>query len=721
MKIGKKLFLSFLCLLILTIIVGFIGKSGMDNVGNNMAQVQSVNEIVTHFNAASINEKEYAQVPDRTTADKLHQQLDQLQQKALELTKHIEDATVTKQIDTVIENATTYGKAFNNYSAASNLRQTSMQEMKKNSNAAFKEILALQTTLKDSVEEVIDSHDEYGDIEDYQEALTDVMDQLYQTQNINMLFLVARKYEKELIVTKEEKFLKRTLSTIQEALNQAEELQDSLEDTSITAVQNAAAKINDYRKSFNQYAALMFEQQQLSSSMQTAADNAQQACVQALAAIQTTANSKAEAAKRLLLVISMLSLIIGLLFALRIARGIATPLKQTVELITAIGNGHLDQRLNLDRQDEIGQLAATMDNFANSLQNDVVAPLTALAAGNLNFSVTPHDDKDILRNALKKLGDDLNEIMLEIQTAGEQIDSGSNQVSDSSQSLSQGATDQASSLVEISSSLQAVADQTRRNADDADAANHMTAQVQQDAENGNKQMSQLSTAMLDITAASSSISKIIKVIDEIAFQTNLLALNAAVEAARAGQHGKGFAVVAEEVRNLAARSAKAAQETTDLIEGSVSKATAGSQIATSTAESLSKIVTGVAKASTLVAEIAAASNEQAQGIAKISVSVSRIDDVTQQNTACAEQTAAASEELRGQADILQQLLHRFELRHNGAEQRISSSIPNKTTNESYQPVITHTPNPAPEKGGWGAPAASKKPTISLDDDDFGKF
>ena len=271
------------------------------------------------------------------------------------------------------------------------------------------------------------------------------------------------------------------------------------------------------------------------------------------------------------------------------------------------------------------------------------------------------DLTDIKRAArqVAEQAESLKNLLAEIDIAAEQVAAGTRQVSDGSQEISQGATEQASAIEELTASVSQIAEQTRQNAMSANQANDLTMTAAAEASKGNEQMQSMQQSMDDISAASSSISKIIKVIDDIAFQTNILALNAAVEAARAGAHGKGFAVVAEEVRNLAARSAGAAKETTDLIEGSITKTQTGMRIAGETAQALSAIVQSVDKAARLVAEIAAASGEQAGAIAQVDRGIEQMSQVVQNNSATSEETAAAAQELSSQAEILKGLVGQF--------------------------------------------------------------
>ncbi len=307
-------------------------------------------------------------------------------------------------------------------------------------------------------------------------------------------------------------------------------------------------------------------------------------------------------------------------------------------------------------------LNATIENI-RSYVREISTVLTEIGKGNLNQTITANYNGDFIeiKDSLNNIIASLGQIMGDINTAAEQVTTGSKQVSNGSQMLSQGSTEQAGAIQQLTASIAEVSVQTKQNAVNANQANQFASEAKDNAEKGNMQMQQMLDSMVDINESSNNISKIIKVIDDIAFQTNILALNAAVEAARAGQHGKGFAVVAEEVRNLAARSADAAKETTDLIEGSIQKVQQGTKIANETASALKEIVDGIEKAAGLVSKIADASNEQANGISQINQGIDQVSQVIQNNSATAEQSAAASEELSGQAELLKEMVGRFQL------------------------------------------------------------
>lgn len=368
----------------------------------------------------------------------------------------------------------------------------------------------------------------------------------------------------------------------------------------------------------------------------------------------------------ILVALILRGVLIGVVFL--IVRPIVNAVRLGAHFAETISLGDLSERLHLARQDEIGQLGQALDTMADSLQ-EKARLADQIAQGNLAVEVPLASDKDQLGKALQGMTANLNEVLGEVNVAGEYIASCAAQVSDSSQSLSQSATEAAASMEEITASMTEMASQTRLNAENAEQANELSKEAHGGATQGAELMKKMLAAIWDINASSEDISKIIKVIDEIAFQTNLLALNAAVEAARAGQHGKGFAVVAEEVRTLAARSAKAAKETAELIENSVAKTRNGTELADKTSASLQTIVDGATKVSDLVAEISMASNEQAQGFNQVNMGLGQIDGVTQQNTANAEESAAAAQELTGQAERLQHVLARFTLASAQASRR----------------------------------------------------
>ena len=400
----------------------------------------------------------------------------------------------------------------------------------------------------------------------------------------------------------------------------------------------------------------------------------------------------------------------GVFIAVFFARSISKPIMAGVSHLQDVSfNGNLTEDANerlRKRKDEIGSLAQAVQTLVDT-QRQQTSYVQQMADGNWDLDVPVRSQSDHLGIALQKMIARMNHTLRTVMNNAVQVDTGSAQIAAGSQSLSQGATTSASSLQQISASMTEIAGQTRNNADNAQHAKTLSDAASEAARKGDSHMGDMVASMKDIDTSSQQISKIIKAIDDIAFQTNLLALNAAVEAARAGSHGKGFAVVAEEVRNLAARSAKAAQETAELIEASGSKVAKGSQIANQTAQALAEIVTAIAKSSDLIGEIAFSSKEQADGVAQVNIGLEQIDSVTQQNTAAAEETAAAAEGLARQAQDLRELLARFQLSTEENPQMLSPAESGRLTYAG--------------QGVKNAALITPQSRIDLDDGKFGNY
>ena len=345
------------------------------------------------------------------------------------------------------------------------------------------------------------------------------------------------------------------------------------------------------------------------------------------------------------------------------------PLKKIADVGESVAEGDFSKEINYPYQDEIGQIAKSMEKVVERIRSiiqDLAGKLEQIAKGNFSFEFWNtqlyNGEYEPLLNSLYDILDDLNVTMGEIQNSSHMVNSSAMQVSGSAQSLSQGATEQASSIEELSATMNDISVKIKETAEMSQHASGLSKETGSAVGTSNQKMNEMSRAMQDITEKSQEISKIIKTIDDIAFQTNILSLNAAIEAARAGAAGKGFAVVADEVGNLAQKSAKAAQNTSSLIEETIEAVNKGARITEETAESLSVVSQKTEKINGIITSISSASEEEAEGIKQLTTGLDQISSVVQSNTATAEESAAASQELSGQADRLNELLEKFQLR-----------------------------------------------------------
>ena len=362
----------------------------------------------------------------------------------------------------------------------------------------------------------------------------------------------------------------------------------------------------------------------------------------------------------------VLLIVIEISFGVYLNRSIKKPIDELKHAFKEMANGNFDAEINYQSKDEFGELSSTFHETNSMIKNVIVDTsneLKEIANSNLNISFDTE-----YPGAFKEIEDSLKSIVAQLSTtlnlihiSSSAVSGGAEQLSNGAQALSQGATEQASAVEELGASIHDVSEHIKLNAENAHKASELAENVGIEMNNSNQKMNELMKAMDEISDTSSEIGKIIKTIEDIAFQTNILALNAAVEAARAGAAGKGFAVVADEVRNLAGKSAEAASNTTALIESSILAVNNGTKIASDTANSLGSVVSGANEVIATIGKIAEASGEQAQAINQVTIGIEQISNVVQTNSATAEESAAASEELRGQAFMLDELVGQFNI------------------------------------------------------------
>ena len=347
-------------------------------------------------------------------------------------------------------------------------------------------------------------------------------------------------------------------------------------------------------------------------------------------------------------------------------RGLLRPLKKIGSAAQEFASGRLDSSIERESNDEIGDLQEAFARTQNGLKEiitDIGYVLGEISRKNLTVRLSASYQGDFMpiRESLEGIRGSLNEIMAQMHEAATQVDAGAGQVSNGAQILAQGATEQSSSVEELLSSASEISEKTGHTAKQAELANAEVKKVGEKLGDSTRKMEALLSAMGEIKETSDVIQGIIKTIDDIAFQTNILALNAAIEAARAGEAGKGFSVVADEVRSLAGKSAEASQRTQELILSSLAAVQKGSTLAEETSTALGETAEHAQQAVNSVLEIAKNASEQADAVSQITAGLDQVSSVVQANSATAEESAAASEELSSQATLMQGLIGEFRL------------------------------------------------------------
>ncbi len=432
------------------------------------------------------------------------------------------------------------------------------------------------------------------------------------------------------------------------------------------------------------------------------------------AAIAKTTEHAIQAKNALLIQILLFVLVIIVLIIIiqrLIHNEISDPIMKVAKEAAKIGEG--DFAISIDSRwqkvgGEIEKLANAFQRLSTYIQTRE-QEIIAMSNADFTGDIPIFSEKDSLGHALRKLKENLANLISEVRNTVEQFNLGAEQLSRASQSLSQGSSEQASSIEEITSALTEVNAQTKQNAEKATRAKKLTQDVLAMAENSQHSMQNLVEVMQRLNASAEEINHIVKTIDDIAFQINLLALNANVEAARAGKYGKGFAVVADEVRNLAVKSANSVKETTAKVRDIVSSITRGHEVTSEVASQIEKIYTNMHETIEASEEVAASSQEQLLSMEQINQGIHQINQVTQSTASSAEETASAAEELASQATVLKRLVAQFKVATTLANQ--SSPQPAPASPSPYIENVNHEI----------ALSTPPKRTIKLDDSDFGKF
>ena len=664
-KIGPKLLGGFAVVLVIMAVVGYFGWTSLGSVSYQLEIAKDVNRALVDAGDAQAHALRLNIYKQQTYLDQMDAEIGNVKEQAETAKSKMKSTENRAKADGIVNAITNYDKICDELWDTELEKQAAGKIRAAAAGSVLDEIKNAIADIESEIESYSKSHKE-----DVTIGLVHTFKKIQEVRNaFNRVRVWAQKYQVAYTVEDQDSMAKSWLAeieTVREAVKTA--LDGETDQDRKSALGGVTTALNTYAGEVQKFRTFNLKQRELQGKQKEAAGTAMTVAREVRDGVYSFIADVETTAQYQIIFAVVIAIIAALAIALVLTRGITKPTNFVATCMQRFAQGNIqsDHETELEmehsksRGDEFGTMAGALDGLRLYLQENA-SVAEQIAGGDLTVKVQKASDEDVFGNAFEQMAQSLNQAFSEVRSAVTEVSGGSQQVSSSSQSLSQGATEQAGSLEEISSSMTEIGGQVNANAKNADEANNLSRKANDAAGSGQGMMRQMSDSMERITQNGEQVTKVVKTIDDIAFQTNLLALNAAVEAARAGQHGKGFAVVAEEVRNLAARSAKAAQETAELIEGSNKEIGEGATIATKTAEALDEIVEHASQVTELIGGIASACNEQSEGISQINQGLGQVDQVTQQVAANSEETASASEEMSQQAERLQALVSAFKV------------------------------------------------------------
>jgi len=695
-----KLGLGFGLLILFTVAVATVGYLSLDQLMSRTAKVEAVNEISDGVSNARLDALYYLNSRDTSRVETFRKDLGGAKDKAQTLKHTLADPRNRERMDAFIGDATAYEAGFTRLLETDKAREETLKAVVEAAGALQKVAEDLSRREAEAVEKAAGLGVEAVGKAAIVQNKVEQLGQQFLRSRVEVLYYLWKGDKGRMDAAR------GILDGLIAAGREAQPLLASAEERNLMA--EIITRAETYKARMDGFISASEGQATVVKEMAAAADKAAKVAAEAVTVQQESMAAESRTANIVSLAATATAILLGVLFAVLITKGILRGVNKAIVAAEAVSHGDLDVDVSVESQDEIGTLLVAMGRMIEA-ERTTADVASRLAEGDLTVSVTARSDKDVMLISMAEMIERLRDVVGEVQSGAENVASGSEEMSASAESLSQGATEQAAAVEESSSAMEEMASSISQNADNAGQTEAIAVKAAGDARESGQAVTQAVAAMKEIAGK-------ISIIEEIARQTDLLALNAAVEAARAGEHGRGFAVVAAEVRKLAERSQAAASEITRLSRSTTS-------VAERAGELLGKLVPDIQRTADLVQEINAASQEQSTGAGQVNKALQQLDQVIQQNASASEELASTSEELSAQAEQLQASIAFFQIDAASRPARAISRAPAKGKAPGRF-ALAKSPAAKP-KGEKPSTGKNKAVAVSLDmegeDDQFERF